>query len=467
MDTTRTRLTPHEPTFGTVLSTDQIVARLEGLRPSGWHVRARLVVGAATLFDGIDTLAIAYALPVLTAAWHLSPQKAGVLISAGYLGQLAGAVLFGWLADRIGRVSTIRYTIAIYALLSLVCAFSWSYSSLLVFRILQGLGLGGEVPVAAAYINELAQSKTRGRFFLVYEQTYSAGRLCAALLGVWVVTHLGWRYLFLVGALPAVLVVFLRRSLPESPRWLASQRRMEEAGQAVRDIEIRSSGNSAQRELPRPAKAIPVQHPVSKLDWRELFRGPYRARTATTWVIWFAAFLLLNGLANWVPTLYTTLYRLPLGTALRYGLVSSAAGFAGCIAVTFLIEWTGRRPWYLGAFSLAGLACVALWLRGAPSARAVLLLSSITLFFANSIAMVVFLHTPEIYPTRMRAFATSLASVWLRVASIVAPIFVGFTVARSSLSTVFLVFGLMAWFAAFVSRFIVETKGRVLEEVAP
>ena len=102
MQTTRAQLTPHEPAFGTVLSADQIVARLEGLRPSGWHVRARLAVGAATLFDGIDTLAIAYALPVLTSAWHLSPQKAGVLISAGYLGQLAGAVLFGWLADRIG-----------------------------------------------------------------------------------------------------------------------------------------------------------------------------------------------------------------------------------------------------------------------------------------------------------------------------------------------------------------------------
>jgi putative MFS transporter len=81
--------------------------------------------------------------------------------------------------------------------------------------------------------------------------------------------------------------------------------------------------------------------------------------------------------------------------------------------------------------------------------------------------MVVFLHTPEIYPTRMRAFATSMASVWLRVASIAAPLFVGFTVARSSLSTVFLVFGLTAWLAAWVSRFIVETKGRVLEEVAP
>jgi putative MFS transporter len=167
-----------------------------------------------------------------------------------------------------------------------------------------------------------------------------------------------------------------------------------------------------------------------------------------------------------LPTLYTTVYKLPLETALRYGLVSSVSGFAGCIAVTFLIEVTGRRPWYIFAFSMAGLACLGLWLWSAPAARAVLVLTSITLFFANSIAMVVFLHTPEIYPTRMRAFATSIASVWLRVASIIAPLFVGFTVARSSLSIVFLVFGLTAWFAAFVARFSIETKGRVLAEVA-
>ena len=385
------------------------------------------------------------------------------MISAGYVGQLIGAVFFGWLADRVGRVSTIRYTIAIYAVLSLVCAASWSYSSLLVFRVLQGLGLGGEVPVAAAYINEFAQAKTRGRFFLLYEQTYSAGRLVAALLGVWVVTHFGWRYLFLIGALPAVLVIFLRRYLPESPRWLASQGRLEEACQSIREIELQS--DNPYQTVPKPAAVSAIE--TERMDWKELFRGVYRMRTATTWVTWFAAFLLLNGLANWVPTLYTTVYRLPLETALRYGLVSSVAGFAGCLAIAFLIEWTGRRSWYILAFSLAGLACVYLWFWADPTARVVLILTSVTLFFANSIAMVVFLHTPEIYPTRMRAFATSMASVWLRVASIIAPLFVGFTVARSSLSTVFLVFGLAAWFAAFVARFSVETKGRVLEEIAP
>jgi MFS transporter, putative metabolite:H+ symporter len=448
-------------------SGDQIIARLERVPASRWHIQARLVVGAATLFDGVDTLAIAYALPVLTATWHLSSQRTGLLISAGYLGQLVGGVCFGWLADRIGRVATIRYTIAIYGVFSLICALSWSYPSLLVFRVLQGLGLGGEVPVAAAYINEFAKAKTRGRFFLLYEQAYSAGRLVAALLAVWVVAHFGWRYLFLIGALPAALTTVLRRYLPESPRWLASQGRLEEAEQAVREIERKAHMDRPELAEPSPKSPGPPGAKLAPLDWKELFRGIYRGRTLTTWVIWFAAFLLLNGLANWVPTLYTTVYKLPLETALRYGLISSIAGFSGCVAVAFLIEWTGRRPWFILAFLLAGLACVCLWFGSPPTPRAVLFLTSVTLFFVNSIAMVAFLHTPEIYPTRMRAFATSMAAVWLRVASIIAPLFIGFTIARSSLSAVFLVFGLTAWVAAFVARFSVETRGRILEEIAP
>lgn len=369
------------------------------------------------------------------------------------MGQLVGGVCFGWLPERIGRVSTIRSTTAIYAVLSLVCAASWNYSSLLLFRVL----LGGEVPVVAAYINELAKAKTRGRFFLLNEQTYSAGRLVAALLGVWVVTHFGWRYLFRVGALPALMVVFLRRSLPEFPRWLASQGRFDEAGDVVREMELQT------REPRPPTRAVDPTRAHKTLDWKELFRGVHRIRTATTWIIWFAAFLLLNGLSYRVPTLYTTVYRLPLETALRYGLVWSVARFAGCIAVTFLIEWTGQRSWDI----LACLACLYLWFWSVPPARAVVVLTSVTLFFANSIAMVVLLHTPEIYPTRIRAFATSMAAVWLRVASIIAPLRAGFAVARSSLSMVFLVFGLTAWFAAFVARCTVETKGRLLEGIAP
>ena len=383
--------------------------------------------------------------------WRLTPKSAGILISAGYLGQLAGGVFFGWLAERIGRVATIRYTIAVYAVLSLFCAASWSYASLLVFRVLQGVGLGGEVPVAATYINEIAKTKNRGKFFLLYEQAYSAGRLVAALLGVWLVSHVGWRYVFLMGGLPAGLVFFLRRWLPESPRWLADRGRLEEAAAVV--------GGTPQLAGLRRKAALS--------DWRELFSADYRTRTWTTWVIWFAAFLLLNGLANWVPTLYVTVYHLDLQTALRYSLISSAGGFAGCIAVALLIEWVGRRPWFILTFALTGAACVSLWLLQAPSARSVLVLTTITAFLVNSIAMVVFLHTPEIYPTRIRALATSVASAWLRVASIVAPLFIALMLGHSSLPMVFLCFGITAWLASLVATLTVETKGRVLEEIAP
>jgi putative MFS transporter len=362
------------------------------------------------------------------------------------------------------------YTVATYALFSLLCALSWDYTSLLVFRTVQGLGLGGEVPVAAAYVNEFARAKGRGRFVLLYEQVYSAGRLVAALLGVWVVTRFGWRYMFLFGGLPALLVVFLRRCLPESPRWLASQGRLEEADRVVTQMETNAPVQLTRAIVhDQPVRDQPVRdQPAEKAQWKELFQRTYRSRTFTSWAVWFIAFLLLNGLATWVPTLYVTIFRLPVQTSLRYGAISSIAGFAGCITVALLIDWSGRRLWYVGAFSVAGLACVGLWLFGAWSAVAVVIIASVTTFAANSIAMLVFLHTPEIYPTRIRALATSVASAWLRVASIAAPLFIGFTIGTYRLGVVFLVLGVMAWIGALITGlFSMETKDRVLEEISP
>lgn len=159
--------------FAGAADAQQITARVERLPLSRWHLQARVLVGAATFFDGVDALAIAYVLPVLADTWHLSPQRIGFLISAGYVGQLAGAVVSGWMAERIGRLATMIYTVTVYSVLSLLCVVSWDYWSLLAFRTIQGLGLGGEVPVAAAYVNESvagAEPRTirvalRGRFF--------------------------------------------------------------------------------------------------------------------------------------------------------------------------------------------------------------------------------------------------------------------------------------------------------------
>ena len=138
---------------------DNVVARIERLPTSWWHVKTRIIVGVATFFDAFDAIAIATVLPVLVPMWKLTGPEIGFMISAGYVGQLVGALLFGWIGERFGRMPAMIGSIAVFAVMSLVCAFAWDYNSLLWFRTLQGIGLGGEVPVAATYISELTRAQ--------------------------------------------------------------------------------------------------------------------------------------------------------------------------------------------------------------------------------------------------------------------------------------------------------------------
>src|SRR5947209_3267843 len=117
-----------------------LVARIERLRMSRWHVKARVIMGIATFFDAFDVLAVAYVLPVLAGLWKLTPQQIGLLISMGFVGQIAGALLFGWLAERIGRIRSATYSMALFSVMSLLCAFSWNLTSLLAFRTIQESG---------------------------------------------------------------------------------------------------------------------------------------------------------------------------------------------------------------------------------------------------------------------------------------------------------------------------------------
>ena len=200
--------------IGASASVDNIVARLERLPTSWWQVKTRIIVGVATFFDAFDALAIATVLPVIVPLWKLTPPQIGVMISAGFLGQLLGALLFGWIAERYGRMTAMIWSIALFAVMSLVCAFAWDYDSLLVFRTIQGIGLGGEVPVAAVFISELAKAKGRGRFVLLYELVFPIGLVSASLVGLWVVPNFGWQWMFIIGALPAFLALALRWLIP-------------------------------------------------------------------------------------------------------------------------------------------------------------------------------------------------------------------------------------------------------------
>jgi len=141
-----------------------LIARLENAPFTRWHAKARIVVGSATFFDAFNALALAFALPVLIKLWNITPAESGLLIGASYIGQLVGALLFSWLAEKFGRIPSAAIATALMSIMSLACALAGSFPALLAYRLVQGVGVGGEMPVAAAYISELSKARGRGKF---------------------------------------------------------------------------------------------------------------------------------------------------------------------------------------------------------------------------------------------------------------------------------------------------------------
>lgn len=444
----------------------EISARLERLPITPRVFWTRNIIGAATFFDGYTVIAIAYAMPVLVREWNLDPQQTGAILSMGYVGQLFGAVLFGWLAERLGRLKVLLFTILLFVSMDVACLFATGALMMMVFRFIQGIGTGGEVPVASAYINEYIGSHGRGRFFLLYEVMFLFGLVGAGLIARALVPVYGWQVMFAVGLVPAIILLPLRFFMKESPRWLASKGRYAEADRIVAQLE--ASAVRAGHKLAEP-KVVPVAPKADTAStWRELFQGIYRQRTLTIWGMWFCSYLVANGMITWLPTLYRQTFDLPLETALLYGLLTSVAGVIAAIACALLIDKVGRKRWYTGAFLLAPIPLLALAMLGATSPIQVLLLAGLAYAIVQTITFSLYLYSAEIYPTRLRALGTGLGSAWLRLGSFAGPLVVGWTMAHFGIEYVFAIFAVSLLVGAAITAFCaIETKGRTLEELSP
>lgn len=450
---------------GVVPAAQLIAARLDRLPASSWHIRVRLILGIATFFDAMDLLAISFAVPAIAGPWHLSPQQIGMVISAAFAGQLVGALTAGWAAEMFGRLRIVVIATLIFSLMSLACAFAWDAQSLAAFRFIQGIGLGGEVPVATAYIIEMARERGRGRFYILYELVFVVGLVAAALLGTVMVPRFGWQSMFYLGAVPALLAVVLMWLLPESPRWLANQGRVAEADEIVSRIE-REIEASGKKLPPVQAPAIPSlpSGAPPRRRWLEMLDSAYRRRTLGVWAMWFCCYSTIYGLVTWVPTLYRTQFNLPLSTALSYGLVVQIAGIIGAALCAFTIDKIGRRLVFTGALLGGGVTLLVLAALGVTSARMLLVFVSIGMFFMSAIAIGLNLYTAEIYPTRIRAFASAIGGAWQRVAAATGPNVVAYLLVGSGLTAVFSYFGVIALIGAAVAAgYTVETKEQPLE----
>ncbi|NYT67238.1 MFS transporter [Pusillimonas noertemannii] len=442
-----------------------ISARLERLPFSRWHGKVLATVATGHLFDAFDAVTIAFVLPVLVVLWNMTPGEVGLLISVGYLGQFIGALLMGSAAERFGRLPTFRVSLVIIALFSFSSVFAWGLGIFLVFRFMQGIGLGGEVPVAATYMNELSPAKNRGRIIFTLQSGFALGTMVTGLIAVWIIPKYGWQSMFVVGSLPIILAAILPRLAPESPRWLAANGQIREADRIVTQMENRLSSEARAKLPPLEVVTPPLR---KRPSFGQLFNDGLAARTVGVWIIACCTSLTGYGLIAWMPTLYRTEYQLPVETALRYGMISNAVGFIAIFIGVLLIDYIGRRlTFMLGFFGSAVPMLYMAYVGTALPAFQVMVYASISLMFITFLLGGLYVYAPEIYPTRIRATGAGAASAWLRIGSIIGPVIVGALLTHASIHAVFVLFGGAAILGGLaVLTLGLETKGRALDEIA-
>src|SRR5213592_4520296 len=329
----------------------------EVLREGGlsrFHRKAILVTGAAWTFVAMEILLVGFVAPIFAGLWNLDGRMQGLVNSAALAGSLCGSLVLGRAADRIGRRTIFQYSILWYAVFTAVTALAWGPWSVMTFRFLAGLGLGGMLVVDPSMLAEYLPPQRRGRLLVFLDFWWPVGLLAATGLsyiflgpdfnrfGDW-----SWRYLFLAAAFPAFLAFLVRRSLPESPYFLARQGRSREAAEVLSEI----AGEPVEEgEFEAPSE------PRSSI--RELVAGSLRGRAFATALIWIALNVSYYGLFLWLPFVLQAEKSFHIDLYLLLTL-SALSQFPGYAAAIWLVERIGRKPTLAAFLVLGGVSAYA------------------------------------------------------------------------------------------------------------
>ncbi|AGA68739.1 sugar phosphate permease [Desulfitobacterium dichloroeliminans LMG P-21439] len=459
-----------------------ISQRIENLPVKRFHYILLLSAGLGWMFDSMDTGIISFVLPVLMKTWGLTPEQVGNIGSIGLVGMALGAIIGGSIADRVGRKKVFAFTLVMYSIATGLCGLAWSYESLLVFRFLVGFGLGGQLPVAVTLVSEFTPAKHRGKFLVLLESFWAIGWLLAAVISYLIIPAFGWHVAFFIGAIPALYVFYLWKYIPESPRFLEENGRLEEAEAVYRMVAGEDSGsNKANLGVGTGAgvgtqemgRKVTVDKPsksrnntkVNRVTLGELFSKKFLRRTVFLWLLWFGIVYSYYGIFTWLPSILA-IKGFSLTKSFSYVIVMTLAQIPGYFTAAFFVDRIGRKP-TLATFVL-GTATSAFFFGQADSVTMILVFGSLMSFFNLGAWGILYTYTPELYPTRARGTGAGWAAGFGRIGGILAPAVVGRMLGASiSTETVFLMFtGVLILVVINVLVLGEETKGRPMDEVA-
>jgi putative MFS transporter len=440
------------------------LARLEAMPFGRWHKKLIAVGFIGVFFDAADFVMFGSALPVIAKEFGLNPQEAGLLATVGLAGAFVGALFWGTISDYIGRKTAFQATIVIFAAFTGLTAVCWNAMTMGIARFIANFGLGGEVPVTTTLVAEFMPRKVRGLGTGMVMAAFGCGQVTAALLGLLVVPTLGWKYLFLIGIVPLLLVSVVRRVIPESVRYLLNKGRTVEAAEIVSRIVIENgAGPGEAPSAPLNEKAAATIAETAKFTLGELFRPDLRRRTILLWIASIGLLWAGNGMIFMLPLILTQ-RGMSIGSALTFSFIQAMAGAVGYMSITYMMDLFGRRL-VLPLFLILGVV-FDLWF--AHSSGPTIYVAIAAVGFCNpGVFGGCSTYSAELYPTAVRATGVGWFFGIGRVGSFLVPLVLGTMMVSGYGMYVMHTFALSYFIAGIaIMAIAIETRGRALDTIA-
>ncbi|ACJ35129.1 MFS transporter [Anoxybacillus flavithermus] len=385
------------------------------------------IAGLGWLFDAMDVGMLSFIIAALQKEWNLTAEQMGWIGSINSIGMAVGALVFGLLADRIGRKQVFIITLLLFSIGSGLSALATTLTVFLMLRFLIGMGLGGELPVASTLVSESVPAHERGKIVVLLESFWAGGWLLAALISFFIIPTYGWQMALILGAVPALYAIYLRINLPDSQKFVATK------------VERRSV-------------------------WRnivDVWAKPYAKQTTMLWILWFMVVFSYYGMFLWLPSVMV-MKGFSLIKSFEYVLIMTLAQLPGYFSVAWLIERIGRKAVLI--IYLTGTALSAYFFGNAETVVALMTFGALLSFFNLGAWGALYAYTPEQYPTVIRATGAGMAASFGRIGGILGPLLVGYLVAQKvSITMIFAIFCIAIFIGALAVLFLgKETKQQEL-----
>ncbi len=463
-----------------IIVTD-VPARLDRLPWSRFHWLVVTALGITWILDGLEVTVVG-ALSGALAGRHglgLTPSQIGLTGSAYIAGAVIGALVFGRMTDTLGRKRLFSLTVAVYLVATLLTGLSWNFASFAFFRAITGAGIGGEYAAVNSAVQELIPARRRGQTDLIINGSFWVGAALGAVGSIIVLDPrvlppaIGWRFAFIGGAVLGLVVLYVRRFLPESPRWLMTHGRVAEAEAIVAGIEARSPGEAPPADLPKIG--LTPRASTGLLAVARTMLTTYPRRTVLGLTLMATQAFCYNAIFFTYATILTTFYKVPPNDVGWFLLPFAAGNFLGPLVLGGLFDSIGRRPMITATYGLSGVLLIGVgWLfaRGMLDVTALTLCWSVIFFFASAAASAAYLTVGESFPLETRAMVIALFYAFgTGLGGVAGPALFGALIeggTRAGIFPGYLLGGGLMLLAAVVELWLGVSAERLsLEEVAP